>query len=232
MSKNVSYIEYIDIIAKCPLFYDIAIDKTEEAISFLHGFAKSFQKGETIVRHGEPFKYAGIILEGKVEISYTNYQFDKLNVNHFTASNVFGEALAIKKVSYSPIQVDAIADCVILFINLEYLMFSEKRCSSTCVFNHQLLLNLTNRIVTQNLFTNLKLQILSQKSLRDKIMVYLYSIQPDENNIRIIPFSQTSLAEFLNVNRSALSRELGRMQDENIIQLNGRNCIIYDYISD
>ncbi len=97
MSEKVSYIEYIDTIAECPLFKDIPVEKIEEMICFLNGFAKTYKKGETLVRHGEPFRYAGIILEGKVEVSYTNYQFDKLNVNHFTAPNVFGEALAIKK---------------------------------------------------------------------------------------------------------------------------------------
>lgn len=226
MSEKVSYTEYIDTIAECPLFKDIPVEKIEEMILFLNGFAKTFKKGETLVRHGEPFRYAGIILKGKVEVSYTNYQFDKLNVNHFTAPNVFGEALAIKKISYSPIQVDAIADCIILFIDLNYLMCSKERCCSACTFNHQLLLNLTSRMADQNIFTNLKLRILSQKSLRDKIIVYLYSLQPDNNNVRTIPFSQTALAEFLNVNRSALSRELGRMQDENIIWLNGKACVI------
>ena len=167
MSEKVSYTEYIDTIAECPLFKDIPVEKIEEMILFLNGFAKTFKKGETLVRHGEPFRYAGIILKGKVEVSYTNYQFDKLNVNHFTS-----------------------------------------------------------RMADQNIFTNLKLRILSQKSLRDKIIVYLYSLQPDNNNVRTIPFSQTALAEFLNVNRSALSRELGRMQDENIIRLNGKACVI------
>ncbi len=226
MSETASYSGYIDIIAKCPLFKNIPLDKIEEMISFLHGFAKKYKKGETLVRHGETFRYAGIILTGKVEVSYTNYRFDKLNVNHFSSPNVFGEALAIKKVSYSPIQVDAITDCLILFIDLNYLTESRERCCPSCAFNHQLLLNLTDRMVEQNIFTNLKLRILSQKSLRDKILVYLYSLQPDNNNIRTIPFSQTALAEFLNVNRSALSRELGRMQNENIIRLDGKRCVI------
>ena len=105
MSEKVSYIEYIDTIAECPLFKDIPVEKIEEMICFLNGFAKTYKKGETLVRHGEPFRYAGIILEGKVEVSYTNYQFDKLNVNHFTAPNVFGEALAIKKSAIAPFRL-------------------------------------------------------------------------------------------------------------------------------
>ena len=56
MSEKVSYIEYIDTIAECPLFKDIPVEKIEEMICFLNGFAKTYKKGETLVRHGEPFR--------------------------------------------------------------------------------------------------------------------------------------------------------------------------------
>ena len=56
MSEKVSYTEYIDTIAECPLFKDIPVEKIEEMILFLNGFAKTFKKGETLVRHGEPFR--------------------------------------------------------------------------------------------------------------------------------------------------------------------------------
>lgn len=63
---------------------------------------------------------------------------------------------------------------------------------------------------------------MGQKSLRDRIFLYLNSLIPDKDGWLQIPFSQTVLAEFLGVNRSALSRELGRMQDEDLIQINGK----------
>lgn len=106
-------------------------------------------------------------------------------------------------------------------MDLSYVLVSEERCCDACGFLHQLLLNLTSRMADQNVFSNLKLRILSQKSLRDRIFVYLGSIQPDEQGVRHVPFSQTALAEFLCVNRSALSRELGRMQDENLLLIRG-----------
>ena len=226
MQTSISYKNYFDVLINCPLFEAIPQDKINETITFLHGKTKFYRKGEFIVNHGDPFHYAGIILSGKIEISYTDNQFHKLSMIHFIAPDVFGEALALKKISYSPIQVEAVSDSIILFIDLHYLLVSEECCCSACAFNHRLLLNLTNRIVTQNLFSNLKLRILSQKTLRDKILIYLQSIQPDAVNVRTIPFSQTTLAEFLSVNRSALSRELGRMQDEGILQVDGRRYII------
>ena len=212
---------YTEAIANCRLFNNIPKEKLDELISFLHGHIRSYQKGETIVQLGDPFSYAGIVLEGKVEVSYTNNHYDKFNVNHFAPSEIFGEALALKRISYSPIQVQSLSDSRILFVDLSYVLVSEERCCDACGFLHQLLLNLTSRMADQNVFSNLKLRILSQKSLRDRIFVYLGSIQPDEQGVRHVPFSQTALAEFLCVNRSALSRELGRMQDENLLLIRG-----------
>lgn len=212
---------YKTTILQCSLFQNIPADRLDEVITFLHGFVKTYKKNDLIISLDDPFTHAGIVLSGKVEVSYTNNHFDKLNMNHFSVSEIFGEALALKKIAYSPIQVQAISDSSILFLDLNYLFASTDRCCATCAFQHQLLLNVMGRMVNQNLFSNLKLRILSQKSLRDKILVYLKSIRPDENNLRYIPFSQTTLAEFLNANRSALSRELGRMQDEGILKIEG-----------
>lgn len=215
--------EILFILSQCPLFQNIPEEDLEELITFLHGFVKTFRKNDLIIGLDEPFRHAGVVLSGKIEVSYTNNRFDKLNVNHFSPSNIFGEALALKKTTYSPVQVQAVSDSMVLFLDLNYLFVSTDRCCATCSFHHQLLLNIIQRMVNQNLFTNLKLRILSQKSLRDKILVYLYSIHPDKKNARTVPFSQTALAEFLNVNRSALSRELGRMQDEGILRIHDRS---------
>ena len=101
-------------------------------------------------------------------------------------------------------------------------MLSTDRCNKNCLYNHQLILNLMDRMAEQNIFSNLKLRILGQKSLRDRIMIYLTHLHADNPAGAKIPFSQTSLAEFLGVNRSALARELGRMQDEGILTINNK----------
>ena len=82
--------------------------------------------------------------------------------------------------------------------------------------------NMLKILASQNVFSNLKLRIANQKSLRDRILIYLHSLAPDSEGYLHVPFTQTALAEFLGVNRSALSRELGRMQDENLIEVNDK----------
>ena len=72
-------------------------------------------------------------------------------------------------------------------------------------------------LARKNLILNQKVRILSQKSLRDRILIYLGTLPKDKNSFVKIPFTQTALAEYLGVNRSALSRELGRMQNEGLL---------------
>lgn len=214
---------YWTVIVNCPLFNNIPREYIDEMIESLDGSINEYRKNETIINIGDEFRRCGIILDGSLEVSYNTNQFEKHNVNHFKAGQIFGETLALKGVHSSPVQVSALSDSVVLFLDLRKLMLSTDRCNGNCLYNHQLILNLMNRMAEQNIFTNLKLRILGQKSLRDRIMIYLTHMHADNPNGAVIPFSQTALAEFLGVNRSALARELGRMQDEGILIISKKN---------
>ena len=214
--------KYWNVIIKNPLFANIPHKYIDEMIESLDGNINLYRKNTTIIHVGEEFRRCGILLDGLLEVSYDTNQFEKHNVNHFKTGQVFGESLALQGIQNSPVQVSALADSVVLFIDLRKLMLSTNRCDKNCLYNHQLILNLMNRMAEQNIFTNLKLRILGQKSLRDRIMIYLTHMHADNPNGAQIPFSQTSLAEFLGVNRSALARELGRMQEEGILTINKR----------
>lgn len=214
---------YMSCITNCPLFRGIPRDKIGEMIDSLDGYVSEYKKNETIIHIGDEFRKCGIILDGTLEVSYDTNQFEKHNVNHFSSGQIFGESLALKGIPYSPVQVTTLTNAVILFIDLRKLVLSPERCSTNCIYNHQLILNLMDRMAEQNIFSNLKLRILGQKSLRDRIMIYLTHMHADNINGAEIPFSQTSLAEFLGVNRSALARELKRMQNDGILRLSKKH---------
>lgn len=213
---------YWNDIIDSPLFTAIAQEHIEDMIDYLDGTIKKYKKNETIIHVGDEFRRCGILLDGSLEVSYDTNRFEKHNVNHFYPGQIFGESLAVKGIPHSPVQVSALTDSIILFIDLRKLMLSTDRCNKNCLYNHQLILNLMDRMAEQNIFSNLKLRILGQKSLRDRIMIYLTHLHADNPAGAKIPFSQTSLAEFLGVNRSALARELGRMQDEGILTINNK----------
>lgn len=140
-------------------------------------------------------------------------------MNHFERGRSFAEALACVQTPYSPIQLKALTNCTIMLINLKGIISGS---SCPCSYQLNLTTNMLKILASQNVFSNLKLRIANQKSLRDRILIYLHSLAPDSEGYLHVPFTQTALAEFLGVNRSALSRELGRMQDENLIEVNDK----------
>lgn len=140
-------------------------------------------------------------------------------MNHFERGRSFAEALACVQTPYSPIQLKALTNCTIMLINLKGIISGS---SCPCSYQLNLTTNMLKMLASQNVFSNLKLRIANQKSLRDRILIYLHSLAPDSEGYLHVPFTQTALAEFLGVNRSALSRELGRMQDENLIEVNDK----------
>ena len=140
-------------------------------------------------------------------------------MNHFERGRSFAEALACVQTPYSPIQLKALTNCTIMLINLKGIISGS---SCPCSYQLNLTTNMLKILASQNVFSNLKLRIANQKSLRDRILIYLHSLAPDSEGYLHVPFTQTALAEFLGVNRSALSRELGRMQDKNLIEVNDK----------
>lgn len=208
------YKPYDSIISKTRLFANIPESHFDSVLKFLHASVRSYEKDELILRLGDPLLYSGIVLSGTVEGSFISENYNKINMNHFTAGRSFAEALACVHTKHSPVQLCALHDCEIMFLDLSVILSKE---SCDCEYKHQLSINLIEILASQNVFSNLKLRIMSQKALRDRILIYLHSLVPDADGMVSVPFTQTALAEFLGVNRSALSRELGRMQDEGLI---------------
>lgn len=220
MNKLDEFVKYKEILKKCSLFHSIPESSYKDLLEFLNAKIKSFRKDEFVLHLEDSVVHSGIVLEGTLESSFLSEHFNKININHITKGTLFGESLACLKAENSPIQLRALTDCCILFLDLSKL-FNDNSVNSK--YHHQLSINLIQDLSSQNLFLNLKVRILSQKGLRDRLHIYFNSLTPDENGYFYIPFSKTAFAEFLGVNRSALSRELSKMQSENLIHIDGKS---------
>jgi len=209
--------DYLYSIRKCYLFEGISDEQLSEAIKILNGRIKKIEKGEYVVRLGGVLHSAGLLLKGKIESSFQNENFDQITMHTFVGGYLFGEALVINGAKNSPVQVRAVEDCIILFIDLAEIYRSENHSSVRVILAE----NLIRSLARKNLILNQKVRILSQKGLRDRILFYLDTLPKDKNGFVKIPFTRTALAEYLGVNRSALSRELGRMKNEELLIVNG-----------
>lgn len=209
--------DYLYSIRKCYLFEGISDEQLSEAIKILNGRIKKIEKGEYVVRLGGVLHSAGLLLKGKIESSFQNENFDQITMHTFVGGYLFGEALVINGTKNSPVQVRAVEDCIILFIDLAEIYRSDNHSPVRAILAE----NLIRSLARKNLILNQKVRILSQKGLRDRILFYLDTLPKDKNGFVKIPFTRTALAEYLGVNRSALSRELGRMQNENLLIVDG-----------
>ena len=216
--------DYICSIRKCYLFDGIKDEQLADAIKLLNGRIKKVIKDDYIVQLGGTIQYAGLLLKGKIESSFQNENFDQITMHTFTGGYLFGEGLVINHANNSPVQVRAVEDSVVLFIDLEMIYAA----ADNSPIRNILAGNLIKSLAKKNLILNQKVRILSQKSLRDRIFIYLRTLPKDKDGYVRIPFTQTALAEYLGVNRSALSRELGRMQNEGLLVIDGKRIKIID----
>lgn len=213
-------IRYGAVILKCSLFSGISEADLPDALKFLGAFEKSYPKNAMIFMIGDPMRYAGVVLDGTVELSFLDEGDNSVNMNHFSAGSVFGESLACTEAPKSPVQMRALTNCRILFLDLRNLI-NAGRVEAGC--QAIIASNLLRDLARQNVFLNQKVRIMSQRRLRDKIKVFLRQQNVSNDGVIHIRFNRNEFAEFLSVNRSALSRELSAMQDEGILTVDGND---------
>lgn len=213
IQSNTDIQPYIQILKKSSVFQDTEDCDLLHILTFFQCEIKAYKKDDIIVNIGDPFTRAGLILNGAISGSFFSENSDEINMNHFGQGAMFGEALVFAQIHQTPIQIRVIKDATILFFDFSRLWTD--RPKDPCLL--PVTVNLLQSLSKRNVFLNQKVRILSQHKLRDRVKVYLRYRPIDKNNTIHIPFSITQLAEFLSVNRSALSRELSHLQNEGIL---------------
>lgn len=207
---------FLKVLCQCGCFGGIPENKYGDVLRCLRAQNRKFQKGSMILQSGRRKNPAGIVLSGTVKLTLYSESDSEINTNHCTAGEMFGENLACSDLVNHYMQIWAESDCEILFLDFTAL-FSLEGC--TCPFKMKVSTNLLQEFARKVNFLNDKVRILAQKRLRDKIKIYLQTCKCDSEGWISLPYDRNSLAEFICADRSALSRELGRMQREGILRL-------------
>lgn len=215
--------KYEKVLMACPLLAGIPTNQYEDALTFLQAKVVHLAKHEILQQLDAPFRYAGIVLSGSIEGSFINENDAKISINRFDAGKLYGEALGCVQPPHSPIQLEALQNSLVLLVNLS-AMHQEKESLSG--FQYHLAMNLIHGLAHQNIYQNYKVRILSQKKLRDRIGIFLHGQPRGKDGSILVKLTVTAMAEFLGANRSALSRELGLMQDEGLLRIEGRRFFL------
>jgi CRP-like cAMP-binding protein len=202
------------------LFENIKAEDIERLLSCLGIAGKGFQKGETIIAQGSAIESIGVVISGRIQVSRNDFVGNRVIVAEFGMGAIFAESFVCAGISRSPVTVSATEAVLVIFLPYRRLMTS---CEKACSFHQQLILNLVRLVARKNLVLSGKLEICSRRTIREKVLAYLgmESAKALSREI-VIPFTRNELADYLAVDRSALSRELGRMQAEGLIEFDKR----------
>ena len=204
-----------NILKSIPLFNGIAESDYSTMLGCVGSTVASFSKNENIITEQDNIKTIGVILDGSVQMSQTDVWGGKTIIGNLKKGDIFGESFVLGGAECSSISVTALSECEIMFMPFQRIIHT---CSHSCSHHKKLGDNMVSLIAEKNLRLLEKMEIITKKTLREKIMTYL-SIEAQRNECAYfeIPLARAELAEYLCADRSALSRKKAKMKGEGII---------------
>lgn len=204
---------YYDVLKKSKPFTGFTDEELDEIISFLNLSPVNFTKGSTVFNQGDLTSRSGILLEGKIIAESVSYSGVRRVMQTLKEGDLFGDVLMYSENQPNPVSTLVKEDSTVLLLDITELM--EKSCNLLC---RRILINILHGLADKFWTLNRKIAYLSCNQMRQKIAMFLLDMQKRFSSATfIIEYSREDLADLLGVNRSALSRELSRMQQEGII---------------
>ena len=206
---------YLPILQKSPLFDGVAETDILPLLDCLGGTLRTYTKGSAVFCEGDRPTHLGIVLSGEVRITRTDYYGNRSIVAAVKAPHVFGETFACAEVESLPVDVIAAENSEILMIDIHRVMGT---CCNACAFHNRIIYNLMRQTAAKNLMFHRKLEILSRRTTRDKLMIYLLlEAKAQGSHTVVIPYDRQELADYLAVDRSGLSAEIGKLRREGML---------------
>lgn len=206
--------KYFNQVKNSNLFYGIKDDELKGILECFRARVRSYDSGEVIIRQGELVSNIYLVLEGSVNIEKDSYWGRRIIVSRVNENeNIALGFVASKNVS----NIDAVSAQ-----KTKVLILSYEKCTSMCqnaCTRHRVLINNMFEILSkENIELIQKIENISQKSIRDKLLTYLSNeAQKQRSNSFEITFNRQDLADYLNIDRSAMSFELSKLQKEGYI---------------
>lgn len=197
------------------LFSGVTAQQAQQMLSCLGAVTRVYQKGQTIFHAGDRIHAAGLVLRGGVSIETDDYWGNRNLLAHVTAGGMFGEAYAC--LPEQPMLASAVASeqSEILFLDVGRVM---RVCSNACEHHSRIVQNLLRLCAAKNLQLSRRMLHTAPKTIRARLLSYFYELsQLARSRQFALPFRRQELADYLNVERSALSAELSKMKADGLI---------------
>ena len=200
---------------RSPLFAGIQPQDMEGMLGCIGYHVREFQKGGIISFEQENINHVGVVLKGAVDMVKEDLWGNRTMLVRSYRSDIFGETFACGEESQAVVSFVAAEDTQVLFLSFCRVMHT---CTHACQFHQTLIENMVRLIARKNRELMRKVEVVSKKTLREKILAYLSIQAQSQGEKRFeIPLGRVEWAEYLCADRSALTRELAKMQEEGLI---------------
>lgn len=208
--------QFFPIMMQCPLFAGIAQTELAAMLHCLEAQVVQRQKGEFILREGDPARQAGVVLTGGVQVIQEDYHGDRSIVSAVQPGQLFAETFALAQVKELPVSVVCTEDSQLMLLDCRKMITT---CTTACAHHQRIVQNLLRATAQKSLHLHRKLTILTHRTTRDKLLAYL-SDQARMHHSRefTIPFDRQALADYLGVERSALSAEISKLRQSGVLE--------------
>lgn len=226
--------ELLDILRLCPLFMQIRPEDYPHLLNCVNASEKEYRCDEYLWLRDEPVTSLGIVLSGSLEIIKENAAGQKHILDFVAPGQIFAEGIICTKDKISPVSVLSREASRILFLPFDRVI---QPCKHSCSFHYQLFKNMFTILGEKNKMLSRKIELLTLKGMREKLATYLLyeemkfqqtSSSEGNRSFTITP-NRNELADYLNVSRSSMCRELGRMKDEGMIDYYQNTFKILDH---
>lgn len=206
-------------LTQTSLFSGISQADLSALLSCLAAVERRYSKGAVILAEGEPTQWMGLVMEGRAIISCADVWGKSSILGFAEPGAVFGEAYACVPGEALLISVCAAEETRVLFLNVGKLLTV---CGNACPFHARLIRNLLSISAGKNLQLSRRIFHTTPKSIRGRLLSYFSECAKKSGSLTFtLPFNRQQLADYLGVDRSAMSSELSKMQRDGLIQVQG-----------
>lgn len=216
----------VKLVKDAMIFRGMSEKEIQRALEHLSVVEKNYSKGSLILSAGSVTDMMGLVLEGSVTIENNDIWGNKTILSHVDRNQFFAETYGL--LADEPLLVDVMAneDCRILFLRIGSL---RSNLTEKALWNAKLIANLLTISAQKNLTLSTRSVHISPKTIRERVIAYLNSVSIRKGKTRFdIPFDRQQMADYLNVDRTALSKELSRMKDDGLIDYHKNSFVLKD----
>jgi len=218
--------ELSSMLLKTPLFEGLVPKELTSLLNCTSASTSAYRKSEVIAFSGDVFREVGMVVRGEAIVSKENTAGERLVMTYLKQGDLFGEMLAFTSKKHYISTVEAKTDCLVLYIPKEKIV---PNCFSLCRCHRVMIQNYLKILSEKSLLLSQKIEYLRIRSIRGKIAAFLLDQYEKTGNRSLeLPFNRNEMAEFLNISRPSMSREMGLLKREEVIDFHKNSFRILD----